>query len=1119
MTPAEPSPLSKELRLALAMRGGVSLAVWMGGSCCEVAALRNKDGIYGPLLRDCGYEDVTVDVLAGTSAGGLNGVLLACHLVYGMPFDAGVRDVWLELGDLESLLRRAARPGRVPDSLLRGDAAFYQGLRAKLELLIERGSPPEQPPAALRLILTATRLRARPDRVRPTLGQPLLTGRSRAYFRFRHRTAADPAAAALTDFPTGAGRPEALNRLAYAARASSSFPGAFEPARPVTGTPPTGPTHVPDPPNLWGISSETGYPDPGSGGRVELVDGGLLDNIPVAWALRAIAGSPADRSVDRWLLFLQPVPPYPSAPGETEEPGRVTRMLHLALKSFAVKAGAESLLDDAAEFQAVEDTVARRAALTGVLPPTLVQCAQAAAGGLDGYREQTGGAEARRLVRLLQDPVEVTGADPLPLPSGPGPLDALDTGGGDGSVPFLKRLRTLGGHWVLPEGMPFVRIADQGRSPMTPARSLRLLLQWICTFERTGRTGNVPLLTECRTRLYAHRLAIATLIAARDRALLTAFRAGLAAGLLDPVALVRSAAVRLDGVLPPLPDTDGEWDRWAARLAARAAGPGTATEPMVAPGAQPGAPAGPSGASPGASPGEELYARLWRSLADLGRDIGLAMSPGPGAGPVPPAAGFAALHEAAALGSAGMTTALTAAEVLLGPLCPDPLAEPAPVSFHTISAANTSWASESLLGDRAPKELVEGKLSGNQLSNFSAFLSARWRIGDWAWGRLDAAASLVRVAATDERLAQVFEDPGAPGFFDDVVAALAPSLGWLPGQLWPAGVPDGADTGAGPVTAALTRLWEGTPDGPPWDRLRHLLIQIRQREILAQELPVISALVGAPGGGDRPLVPQDPPDVEFDAALKDFKGIGAENVPALLRAPDPRRALLRAGLLAWPALQPSGRRLARVPQVVLGLLKPFLCLPAVLALVAPLWAAFAASLAWVGVAFGAGAWFSPPGHLVLLCAFVPGLVGGMAVRAGGEGALRALRRLGLALLPATLFAVLLCAVCDVCPSAGPDGLPPGVRSLIVGAAMAAVAGGALYVGSDGETHWEAMAGVAVTAGVLAFFLQSLVPGTGTNAWWPVLVLYAVLFLVTAALSWLRPRPRTGRRRLRGPETD
>ncbi|MCX4695340.1 DUF3376 domain-containing protein [Streptomyces sp. NBC_01408] len=1096
MSPAQPSPLSTELRLALAMRGGVSLAVWMGGSCCEVAALRSQEGVYGPLLKACEYEDVTVDVLAGTSAGGLNGVLLACHLVYGMPFGQGVRDVWLELGDLESLLRDTARPGSVPDSLLRGDEVFYPRLRAKLEQLIAAGSPPPEPPAALRLILTATRLRPRPDRVRPTLGQPLLTGRSRAYFRFRHRTIADPSAPPLTDFPTGAGKAEALNRLAYAARASSSFPGAFEPARPVTGTPPRAATEPPEPPNLWGISSETGYPDPASGGRVELVDGGLLDNIPVAWALRAIAGSPADRSVDRWLLFLQPVPPYPAAPEEAQDPGRVTRLLRLALKSFAVRAGAESLLDDAAEFQAVEDTVARREGLTGVLPATLGQCVEAATGRLAAYRRLAGSAEARRLVRLLQDPVEVTGADPLPLPGGPGPLDALDTEDGDRSVAFLARVRSVGEQWVLPEGASFATIPSDGRSPMTLARCLRLLLEWICAFERSGQTGNLPLLTECRTRLYAHRLAVATFIAARDRAVLHAFTTGLAAGTVDPLVLMGWATDQLDPVLPA-PPTDGRWDTWAARLACKAAEPeAPCSEP---PADAAGDPAGDSTAEP-PSPGEALYARLWESLVELGRDIGLAMCPGQGGPPPEPLPGFGALHQAAALGTEGMETVLAAAEVLLGPLHPDPLAEPVSVGFHTVSAANASWATERLLGPKPPKELVEGKLSGNQLSNFSAFLSARWRLGDWIWGRLDAAASLVRVAATDRRLEQAFGNPTAPGLFDEVAARLAPSLGWLPGQLGDGAGPDGEAA----ATAALARLWAGTPSGPePWDRLRHLLTQIRQREILAQELPMVAALVRMPGDGNRPQVPQDPPEAEFDTALKTFSSIGSESLPSLLRAPDPRRAALRAGLLAWPALQPSGERFARLPRALLGLLKPFLCLPEVFALVAPLWAAFAASLAWVGIAFSAGSWFSPPGHTVLICAFVPALAVGMRIRTAGEGVPRALGRLSLALLPAALLAVLLCAVADVCPASGADGLPHSMRWLIVGATMTATAGAALYVGSDGDRHWEAMAGVAVAAGVLAFFLQSRAPGMGP--WWAVLILYAVLGMVSAALNWLRAR--------------
>jgi len=65
-----PSTKPTELRLALAMRGGVSLAVWMGGACREVARLRAREGVYGRLLKHYGYSDgVVVDVLAGTVPG------------------------------------------------------------------------------------------------------------------------------------------------------------------------------------------------------------------------------------------------------------------------------------------------------------------------------------------------------------------------------------------------------------------------------------------------------------------------------------------------------------------------------------------------------------------------------------------------------------------------------------------------------------------------------------------------------------------------------------------------------------------------------------------------------------------------------------------------------------------------------------------------------------------------------------------------------------------------------------------------------------------------------------------------------------------------------------------
>lgn len=104
--------MKPELRLALAMRGGVSLAVWMGGACSEVDRVRRAldadrpPSTYSQVLVAAGYGSVAVDVLAGASAGGLNSALLSCSVVYGMPFDARIRDLWLRLGDIARLRRR-----------------------------------------------------------------------------------------------------------------------------------------------------------------------------------------------------------------------------------------------------------------------------------------------------------------------------------------------------------------------------------------------------------------------------------------------------------------------------------------------------------------------------------------------------------------------------------------------------------------------------------------------------------------------------------------------------------------------------------------------------------------------------------------------------------------------------------------------------------------------------------------------------------------------------------------------------------------------------------------------------------------------------------------------------
>ena len=75
----------EEIRFGVILNGGVSLAVWMGGAVLEldrltkqsVASTQNPLGsVYGHLLSLAGCA-ARADVIAGTSAGGINGSALA----------------------------------------------------------------------------------------------------------------------------------------------------------------------------------------------------------------------------------------------------------------------------------------------------------------------------------------------------------------------------------------------------------------------------------------------------------------------------------------------------------------------------------------------------------------------------------------------------------------------------------------------------------------------------------------------------------------------------------------------------------------------------------------------------------------------------------------------------------------------------------------------------------------------------------------------------------------------------------------------------------------------------------------------------------------------------------
>jgi patatin-related protein len=117
-----------ELRLALVCYGGVSLAVYMHGVTKElhklVRAAREFDkpradnlfpggteAVYFDTLRD--IEDagrrlvVSVDIIGGTSAGGINGIALSKALACNASLEP-LKKVWIEEGDIRNLLRGPA---------------------------------------------------------------------------------------------------------------------------------------------------------------------------------------------------------------------------------------------------------------------------------------------------------------------------------------------------------------------------------------------------------------------------------------------------------------------------------------------------------------------------------------------------------------------------------------------------------------------------------------------------------------------------------------------------------------------------------------------------------------------------------------------------------------------------------------------------------------------------------------------------------------------------------------------------------------------------------------------------------------------------------------------------
>jgi patatin-related protein len=265
--PAEPEPGCEEIRVALAMNGGVSLAVWMGGCAVELDRARRArpqdgTGVYD-VLAHCFGRRLEIDILTGTSAGGINAALLGGAMAHGRALDCELlRNSWIELGDLGKILHDPNEES--PTALMDGNR-FHDELTRIFSGLIDGGGAPADTSIPVpSLDVTMTDVRGVERRFRDAWGGELVAREHRSRFRFRRRE----------DFTS--------ETLADAARTSASFPAAFEPWR-VAGR-----SRV-----LAGLPGQTWG-----------IDGGLLDNAPIRDALELIPTKPASSLVRRYFCYV-----------------------------------------------------------------------------------------------------------------------------------------------------------------------------------------------------------------------------------------------------------------------------------------------------------------------------------------------------------------------------------------------------------------------------------------------------------------------------------------------------------------------------------------------------------------------------------------------------------------------------------------------------------------------------------------------------------------------------------------------------------------------------------------------------------------------------------------------
>lgn len=292
------SEKSREVRLGVVMYGGVSLAIYINGVCQEFFRAVRGRGAY-KWIKALTDSEVIVDIVSGTSAGGINGIMLAYSLCNEKDFSHS-SNLWRMDGDIRSLLRSPKAGSSVTESLLNSEGYYQPRLEAAFrdmpDYVPEKGELTSSF-SELDLFITGTDIDGNISTQFDDAGHPIDVKDHRSVFMLKHRKGRshpfDP-----TFVPEGVERTAVKEEtiykaLAKLARITSCFPAAFTPVFVSEDE-----TEEDRKLQFWGeLNKEACF-----------LDGGVVDNKPFTHTLTDIFYREANRLVDRKLIYVEPDP-------------------------------------------------------------------------------------------------------------------------------------------------------------------------------------------------------------------------------------------------------------------------------------------------------------------------------------------------------------------------------------------------------------------------------------------------------------------------------------------------------------------------------------------------------------------------------------------------------------------------------------------------------------------------------------------------------------------------------------------------------------------------------------------------------------------------------------------